>query len=262
MAGFQGGDDAGGGFDREIGEILALQRAGPRIEQFHHFGPGLHLHRQIFDCRLGDAVDQRGKAGTVLGFQCMGGGLVAGATPGDHVAGDGPGCSGKADKGGRSRQCAGQDAQGFVDRGKVVVDGIGGFQRLHPGHCGDGGQARPLAGLKPQVRPKGLRQQQDIGEQDGGVKPIAANRLQGDLRRQIGIVAQRQEIPRLRPCGAVFGQIAARLPHHPDRRNRQHFTGQGAQDQFLGHVGLRPGSVSAGLSWQLSGRIDSGKAWP
>ena len=112
------------------------------------------------------------------------------------------------------------------------------LQRLHTRHGGDGGQARPLAGFKPKIRAKCLWKQENIGKEDRCIKAIAADRLQGDLGGEIGVVAQLKEIPGFSPRRAILGQIAPRLPHHPDRRGRQCLATKGAQKKF-GHGGLR-----------------------
>ena len=115
------------------------------------------------------------------------------------------------------------------------MDLVSRFQTRQIACRGDFGQARTLARDEPHVGAKRLRDQQDIRKQDCGVKAETANGLQRHLGRQIGVVAQRQKIPGLRPRGAIFRQIAASLAHHPDRRGGQAFTRQGAQKKF-GHV--------------------------
>ncbi len=182
--------------------------------------------------------------------------LVGRAAPGDHVGGHGPGRTGKADQRGVASA--------------VRATGCGRFHRSATGFRGclppGAVRARPPASVMVDRRgpspvtnhrsaPKRLRQQQDIGKQDRRVKAIAADRLQGDLGRQIGVVAQLQEIARLRPCRAVFRQVAPRLPHHPDRRCGLRFARQRAQDR-LGHGQLLCAPVSqpkAGC--QAGGRI-------
>ena len=191
----------------------------------------------------------------------MGGPLIPGAAPGDQVGGNGPGCPGKADQRGFTRQFAGQDADGFINRRKRVVNSLRRLQRLYPRHGGNGGKPRPFTGFKPEVSPQSLRQQQDVGKQDCGIKAIAPDRLQRHLGSQVRVVAQCQEIPGLRPRGAVFRQIAPGLPHHPDRWGRQGFAGKGAQDQFC-HVALiRDREMTVVVLLQLSGRNDTAIRW-
>ena len=55
-------------------------------------------------------------------------------------------------------------------------------------------------------------------EKDRRIEAEAADRLQGRFGRQIGIVAEDQELGEavLGADRAIFGQIAAGLPHQPD----------------------------------------------
>ncbi|AEM40278.1 hypothetical protein KVU_0439 [Ketogulonicigenium vulgare WSH-001] len=78
-----------------------------------------------------------------------------------------------------------------------------------------------------------MGQQQNIGKQDRRVKAVSTQGLQRDLGRQIGRIAQRQEITRLGARCAIFGQIAASLAHHPGGGRRQRFARKGAQNGLL-----------------------------
>ena len=62
-----------------------------------------------------------------------------------------------------------------------------------------------------------LDDQQDVGEEDRGVHAEPLDREDRHLRRGLRVLAQVEE-PQARPHGAVLGQIAAGLPHQPDRR--------------------------------------------
>ncbi len=61
-----------------------------------------------------------------------------------------------------------------------------------------------------------LEGQEDVGEDDGGVELEAGHRLESDLGGDLGPPAQLDEAQPLtdRP---VLGQVAAGLPHKPDR---------------------------------------------
>jgi hypothetical protein len=160
-------------------EIGPLQRPGPGIEYLHDLGAGLDLGRQIGDGRVGQPVDQRRKGRGIGRLQRVRGPLVGGAAAGDHVGRDRPGRAGKSDQRGLGGQFAPQDAQGFIDRREMLVNGIGGLQRRRGRGGLDGVEPRPLAGGEPQPRPQRLGQEQDVGKQDRRVKAIAADRLQG-----------------------------------------------------------------------------------
>ncbi len=107
---------------------------------------------------------------------------------------------------------------------------------------GDRRQPRPLALDEPELRAERLRHEEDVGEQDRRVEAEAPDRLHRDLGGELGIVAQGQEVPGLRPRRLVLRQIPPRLPHHPDRRDGQGLARERAQQ------GLRHGSRSVRAS--------------
>jgi hypothetical protein len=58
------------------------------------------------------------------------------------------------------------------------------------------------------------------------------HRLQGYFRRELRIETEIEETARLFPHGPIFRQIAAGLPHHPDRRNRLTLTVENIEKRF------------------------------
>ena len=79
--------------------------------------------------------------------------------------------------------------------------------------CGDD---RPDAGLDLDVDPGHDQRQHDVGEEDRGVHPVPADRLQGDLGDQVRVLAGLEH----RRPGAqrpVLRQRPAGLAHEPDR---------------------------------------------
>jgi hypothetical protein len=166
-------------------------------------------------------------------LQLVRGGLIGRAAARDHVGRHGPGRACEADQRRLLRQFAGQDAHGLVDGREMLVDVVLALERRHPLGPGDRRQPRPLAGDEPQVGPQRVGDQQDVGEENRGVEPVAADRLQRDFGGQFGIVAQRQEIPGLGPRRAVFRQVAPGLPHQPDGRHLHRLARQRTQELFL-----------------------------
>ena len=79
---------------------------------------------------------------------------------------------------------------------------------------------QPSPNVEANLRAERLRDQQDVGEDDGAVEIVSPNRLQGDFGGEFGRVAERKEIARLGASRPVFGQVTSSLPHQPDRRNR------------------------------------------
>lgn len=103
-------------------------------------------------------------------------------------------------------------------------------QRLHIGHGGDRTlEARAFTLLEVEAQPHGIGHGEDVGEEDGGIERVAAQRLQGDFTGQLGVAAQGHEIPRLGASRLVFRQITASLAHHPYRGHIHVLTQQGAQ---------------------------------
>jgi hypothetical protein len=74
----------------------------------------------------------------------------------------------------------------------------------------------------------------DVGEEDGGVDVVAADRLERHLRAELGCAGELEERVALaqRP---VFRQRPARLAHEPDRRALDRFAPQSTHQQGLRH---------------------------
>src|SRR5262249_58644308 len=83
------------------------------------------------------------------------------------------------------------------------------FDRLEDG---------PVTFAEADRLPKPVRHDQDVREQDRGIEPEAADRLQADLDGELGIEAEIEKAAGAGPDRPVFRQIAAGLPHQPDRR--------------------------------------------
>ena len=87
-------------------------------------------------------------------------------------------------------------------------------------------EPRPLALDEGKLAAERMRHQQDVGEEDRGIEPEATHRLQRHLGRELGGIAEVEEAPGPRPDRPVLGQVAAGLPHQPDRRHRQGLAAQ------------------------------------
>ena len=66
VAGFERGGDLLHRLEGIGLKIGPLQGAGPAVEEFDHFGPGLNLHGEIFDGGLGQKLNEAVKGGAVL----------------------------------------------------------------------------------------------------------------------------------------------------------------------------------------------------
>ena len=89
---------------------------------------------------------------------------------------------------------------------------------MHVRLCCDRRQAWAFTGYEPKISTQGLWHQEDIGKEDGRIETIAANGLQCDFGREVGIIAKLKEVTGFCARCAIFGQISACLSHHPDRR--------------------------------------------
>ena len=228
--------------DHPAAELRRRQQPGPTVEQHQRLGAGLGLGDEVVGRRLHQHADQPAEERRVGIGHAAGRGEVARAAPLHHVAGDGEGRAGEADQR-RARR-------------------VGIERRPHPPHrlhdgCRSLGHARHTEGVerrgvahrrhhRPGVdlqrqRPMAQGTMRDVREQDRPVHPVAADRLQRHLGRQLRRGAEGNEIAGPRPHLAVFGQVAPGLAHEPHRRRPDLLSGQGAQQ------GLRRPAVPGGL---------------
>jgi hypothetical protein len=100
-----------------------------------------------------------------------------------------------------------------------------------------------FAGLEPYRAAERIGNDQNIGEDDRGIEVEAADRLQRDF---CGVFRREAQIEKAAGHGAqfaVFGQVTAGLPHHPDRGYRLPASGKHFDERFdggnLGQVSVR-----------------------
>ena len=98
-------------------------------------------------------------------------------------------------------------------------------------------QARALAGDEAQILADRVGDDEDVGKQDRAVEGEAAERLERDLGRGLGIVDQVEEAALARPQRAIFGQIAPGLAHQPDRRRIAPLAAEDGEQGLVGGVG-------------------------
>ena len=101
-------------------------------------------------------------------------------------------------------------------------------------------RADPLVHREPHAH--GLRDDEDVAEDDRGVDAEQVHRLQRDLDGQLGRADHREEVGAL-PHRAILGQVAAGLAHHPHRRPLHGLAPAGAQEEI---VHASPARRSAG----------------
>ncbi len=143
--------------------------------------------------------------------------LIGRAMARDHVGRDCPRRSAKAEQGNSRIEVRLDATQRLEHRGKnclihfkwQAIDRCLVRQRL---------QLRSLAHRESHGLAQGMRNDQDIREQDRRVESKAADRLQGDLGGHFRIEAELEERTGLCSQRAILRQIATGLSHHPDWR--------------------------------------------
>jgi hypothetical protein len=81
-----------------------------------------------------------------------------------------------------------------------------------------GREPRSFAGLEPQILADRMRDDEDVGKQDRAVESEAGDRLQRHLGRRRAVMDELQEAALVGPECTIFGEIASRLAHQPNRR--------------------------------------------
>ena len=107
-----------------------------------------------------------------------------------------------------------------VPHGREHIGGVGlGIEWPEAIEVGSGPKRvldhRPHARNDVDAESDRMHRRDDVGVEDGGVGAVAADRLQRDLRRQIGLRDRLQNRPGA-PNRPVLGQRAAGLAHEPD----------------------------------------------
>ena len=96
---------------------------------------------------------------------------------------------------------------------------------------------RSFAFRERQTEAHRFKRQQDVGKNDGRIERKAVDRLERDLRRQLGRLAQLKDRV-LRAERTIFCHITARLAHEPDRRTINRFTPAGFEEAIVYHFGI------------------------
>ena len=215
MTDHQPADNVGGRCDYPALELGRREAARPAVEQLHRLRTGFDLARQIIDGDGDDPVDQRLESSGIAIRQPPRLTLILAAAAGDHIGGDSPRRSGKADQRRRRRQCGTNPTNRLVDRREPLelrdqpVQPPVGERRDEP---------RPFADAEAQIHAHRVRHDQDVREEDRGVEAEALDRLQRDLGRGFAVVNQFEKAALRRPQRTIFGKIASRLSHQPNRR--------------------------------------------
>ena len=218
-------------------ELSWRQASRPRVEDLQHIGAGLGLHREIVDRGLDQDLDQPGEARSVAIGPQPRVGLVGRAPPADHVGRHGPRRAAKSDKGRLTGEVLSEPGNRLANAGELGAS-CGPAQAHEIGLCANRVEPRPVAVDERDALAQRIGHHQDVGEQDRRVEAVAPDRLQRHFCGKGWIVAEVEKAPGLRPHRPVFRQVAAGLPHQPDRRWRQGPSGEGLQEAArFGRIG-------------------------
>ena len=214
----QGGGDASERCEGDGAEQFRRQFPGPTFEQLDGVRPRLDLRFEIVNRGVGEEVEE---VAEILPFSIP----EAFRRPGQrvcfasaHVAGDRPWRAGEANQGGFRRETGAGEGEGFQRGGESGEQ----IFRSEADEVGAGGEGRGKAGAaffgEVEGLPEGGGKEQDVGEDDGGVKPKPPHRLHGCLAGKAGVADEGYKVLGLGAQAAVFRQVASGLAHEPYQR--------------------------------------------
>ncbi len=237
----QPANDGGGGSDDQVAELRLRQQPGPAVEQLHHLDAMIDLPAKAMADGIDQDRDQPGEA-----FRLPPGPgprplAVGPALAFDHVERQRPGRPGEADQRGVGWDRLRQPGHRRVDRRQPLIQPlwVEGRNLLGPQQPF---QHRALTLDEAHGAAQGVRDDQDVAEQDSRVHSIPAQRLQRRLDAKCRCIAEAEEVrgPPAQPL--VLGEIAPGLAEEPERRPIRRLVGKGAQ-QALAQRTVLPGCV-------------------
>ena len=229
---FDFGDDPADGREGEFLEACRIEDSRPRIENLDRLRAGVHLRAAVVDYDIGDFFDKHAKevgTGEAPFFGVLESFRAAAL---DHVGGEGPWRPGEADE----RHPVGKVTADFADRlhheAEVLVR-LHGPEGLQRGFVAERrGKLRPLALAEVEFHSHGLGDHENVRKENGGIHSEDVDRLEGDLGREVGpFIHFGKRV--VFPDGAVFGQVAARLAHDPNRRALHGLAVAGAEEKMF-----------------------------
>ena len=236
------GRDVAYHFARVRQDVLAVvvggEGADPRVEKLDGLRAGLDLRVEVSGKRARDARHQRVPRAGVCVHQALGVDVVFGAAALADVGGEREGCAAEADEREVWAQFAPRDADGFVDviERRHVFDFAHAVYvpRVADGVVDDGAFAVGEFEFEPHRRDD----EEDVGEDDGGVNAEAVRGVDRDFGGDIGALAHFEE-RMLRAHVAVLLHVTPGLPHQPDGRVGHLLAAAGAHEgaipKFTGH---------------------------
>ena len=158
---------------------------------------------------------------------------IATAATLDHVGRERPRAAGEADE----RDFAVEFFPNQPHRVHDVPEVVFRVRHAEPGDVGFAAhrlaEAWAFAVLEIKLKPHGVGDGEDVGEQNRGIERKTAQRLQRHLAGELGRRAQRHKVAGLLAHRAVLGQVAPRLAHDPHRRDVHRLAQQRTQQTVV-----------------------------
>ena len=228
---------------RELAERRWTEQASPAVEDHQCLRAGRGLGDQVGGHGLRQRVQQLVGERRLIPAHGLERGEIARAVALDHVAGERPRAAGEADQRHAPVQLAADQSHRVHHVAQFAI-------HVRHGEFVDVGPAaqrarelRAFALGEAQTQPHRVGNGQDVGEQDRRIEVETLQRLQGHLAGVLRVLRQPHETAGALARGAVLGQVAAGLAHHPDRRGVGGFAAQRAQEavvlQDIGHGNQR-----------------------
>ncbi len=186
------------------------------FEDLHRFRAGGQLTHKIFGRGADDPLDQCGEQLRLPIGEKPRRRLIGRALPGHHIARDRPGSAAKADQRDVAREQSLQTVE-RLEHGRELRPIGRVAESRQAGRVTDRGEPRAFAALEGDVLSERVGNDENVGEKDRRVEAEAADRLESGFDRKSGRVTEIEESRGASADLAIFGKIAARLTHEPDR---------------------------------------------
>lgn len=232
--------------ESELLVIAERKFTGPGIEELNGSSAGGDLRLQVGNCRQRNAVQEITKCGGLAEQEIFRGGEAFASTALDHVASKSPGSGGKTEHRDFRADLAGDASNGFGEKGGLVF-GIEELQARDVMARTDGRRQVGAGVAEFERQAHGLGGNKDVGEDDDRIDAEESEGLERDFDGEVGRFADFEERV-IGANGAVFGQVATGLAHHPDGKTRKSFATASAEKQVFsiersgirGHLALWP----------------------
>ena len=230
-----GGDDALHIGERVVAVCRPGENAAPGVKQHDRLHARFNLRGQISGDGGSEFVEQLVQGARFVVEHGFGTGEIAAGSAFNHVGGERPRATAEADERHTPVQLVADEAHCIHDVAEFAFH-VGDTECGHISSAFNGVvECRPLAGDEVQAESHCIRNGEDVGKKNGGVEAEAFQRLQRHLAGKLRCLAHRHKIAGLLTRGAVFGQIAPGLAHHPDGGAGDGFAFEDAEQQVVLH---------------------------